>query len=153
MVKIWFFKVTRSKLTLAHHVRWGCWCFGARHSSITYSFFLSLRLSGVVVKEHTLRKCVQSKGVSLNPTMQEKIVICQRWQNVYGCGIWSGGGDIYVKVCFCIFAVSEYQNSPPQLLENDKYNSDTCSGWSLIFPRVKQYKTIHDELTTYLLYE
>ena len=32
-----------------------------------------------------------------------------------------------LKVGLRIFVVSEYQNSPPQLLENEEYNLDSCS--------------------------
>ena len=32
-----------------------------------------------------------------------------------------------LKVCVRIFIVSEYQNSLPQLVENEEHNSDTCS--------------------------
>ena len=56
-----------------------------------------------------------------------------------------------LKVGLRIFAVSEYQNSTPQLFENEEHNSDTLAAKEmyngLTFPRDEQYRTIHDELT------
>ena len=60
----------------------------------------------------------------------------------------SGINDLNVGLH--IFVISEYQNSQPQLSENEKHNFGTCSRkmyYCLTFPRAKKYKTIHDELT------
>ena len=32
-----------------------------------------------------------------------------------------------VKICLCIFAISEYHKLPPQLFEGEEYNSNTCN--------------------------
>ena len=32
-----------------------------------------------------------------------------------------------LRVCLCVFVISKYQNSPPQLLEDGEHNSDTYS--------------------------
>ena len=51
-----------------------------------------------------------------------------------------------LKICLCIFVVSEYQNSPLQLFESEEHNSDTRSRgnvlWFYIFlvPN-KQFRT------------
>ena len=48
-----------------------------------------------------------------------------------------------LKANLCVFVLLEYQNSTPQLFENDEYNSVNCSRGNAIC--VKQYKTIHDK--------
>ena len=52
----------------------------------------------------------------------------------------------YLKVGLRISDVSEYQNLPQQLLENEEHNSNTCCRGNVSWFN-KQYKTIHDELT------
>ena len=55
-----------------------------------------------------------------------------------------------------IFLISDCQNSPPQLFECGNTIQILVTEemyYGLIFLHIKQCKTIHDELTTYLLPE
>ena len=47
-----------------------------------------------------------------------------------------------LKVILCIFVVSEYQNSPLQLLENEKHNSDTYSRGNVLWFNIFSCQTI-----------
>ena len=54
----------------------------------------------------------------------------------------------HLKDCLHIFVISEYHNSPPQLFQCVNKSRTLVveeTYYSLIFPRAKQYKTIHDK--------
>ena len=60
----------------------------------------------------------------------------------YCCMIGVGFSIDDLRVCFCIFVVSEYKNSPPQLSMTEEQNSDTCSRRYVLWFNISSSQTI-----------
>ena len=92
----WVWKTTTLQLfyfiSLAHRVRGRCWWYGSRGWTFPKTFHYILLLSdrwhhrSSLTKWHLTWKCVRSKDVSLNSTMQKKLYPLTSTDTCFICG-------------------------------------------------------------------